>query len=128
MNTLSERLKYARRELTALKTAHPRGLGNLRVYRKSGSLTSPSGSRKDYNIIMDITFGASYKPYPFAQVIKGPDPGTVFLFNFEEFEYTNSGMGVRVTASGRFNAGASMPYEILSLAPVASVSTQWEEI
>lgn len=128
MNTLSERLKYARRELTALKTAHPRGLGNLRVYRKSVTLTSPGSSRASYNIIIDITFGAGYKPYPFVQVIKGPSPGTIFLFDIQEFEYTNSGMGARALAFGRCDPGASVTYEILSLAPVASVSSQWEEI
>lgn len=128
MNTLSERLKYARRELTALKTAHPRALGNLRVYRRSEVLTSTAGSRELFEILITLAFSTNYAPFPFTELVGGQMPSGVGLFEVEEFEYSNDGMSATAKASGLFNAGASMPYEVLSMAPVVSISTQWRII
>lgn len=127
MNTLSQRLKYAKRELTALKTAHPRGLGNLRVYRRSEILVPPSSERELYTITIKLFFSPDFAPFPYIEVVKGSENPDIALFSFEDFEYFNNGMGATSIASGLFYEGApSMPYEILSLAPVTNIETQWE--
>ena len=127
MNNLSQRLKYAKRELTALKTSHPRGLGNLRVYRRNETLTPPSGERELYKITIHLAFDQQYAPYPFLQVVQGERNPNVAIFEFEDFEYGNDGLSATVIASGLFGAGKpSMQYTILSMAPVGNITIEWE--
>lgn len=128
INLLSQRLINAKRELTALKTAHARGIGNLMVYRRNEQLTSPGATTEDYEITINITFSQEFSAYPFVNIVEGVEPATVSLFTFNQFEYTNSGMSATVLATGRFEAGASMPYQILSLAPIVSITTNWSII
>lgn len=126
MNTLSQRLKYAKRELTALKTAHPRGLGNLRVYRKSETLVTP-GASGIYNATITGTFSSLFSPYPFVQALLGPTPQRVVSLQFNDFEYTNSGMGFKSVLTGWFTAGGvEMTLDLLSLAPVEDLEVVWE--
>ena len=126
MNTLSQRLKYAKRELTALKTAHPRGLGNLRVYRRSETIVTP-GSSGIYNATITATFSSLFAPYPYVQAVPGPTPDHVIILQFKDFEYNSNGMGFTAILTGWFTAGSvAIPYKILSLAPVESVNVQWE--
>lgn len=127
MNILSQRLKYAKRELTALKTAHPRGLGNLRVYRRNETLVPPTGDRELYRITLHLTFEDQYAPYPFVQVVQGEQTPNVTAFEFEDFEYDAGGLGVTVIATGLFGTGfPAMPYSVLSLAPVENITAEWE--
>lgn len=126
MNNLSLRLKYAKRELTALKTAHPRGLGNLRVYRRSETIVSPAAAGI-YNATITGTFSSLFAPFPYVQAVPGPTPGGVIVLQFKDFEYNSDGMGFTAILTGWFSAGSvSIPYEILSLAPVENVTVQWE--
>ena len=128
MNTLSQRLKYAKRELTALKTAHPRGLGNLRVYRRLETMTSPDTPRGTYVITIEMTFDDNYAPYPFMNVLAGPETYGVTLYSFEEFEYTNNGRKARVLAYGSFfRPSVTVEYEILSMAPVDNIVVNWRD-
>lgn len=128
MNTLSQRLKYAKRELTALKTAHPRGLGNLRVYRRSETTLTP-GERGIYSATITATFSPLFSPFPFAQAVIGPMPPQTGILRFEDFEYSSNGMGFTAILSGLFGAGViPVTFEILSLAPVENVSVQWREL
>lgn len=128
MNTLGQRLKYARRELTALKTAHPRGLGNLRVYRKSGTTTSPA-TNGVYRITIKGTFSSLFTPYPFFQAMLGSVSAPVLNLVFDGLEYNGGGMAFTATISGWFlNAPVTVGYEILSLAPVEITSVAWEVV
>lgn len=126
MNTLAQRLKFAKRELTALKTAHRRGLGNLRVYRRNELLTPPYSERDIYVITIKLSFSSNFAPFPYIQVVQGAENPSIPRFIFEDFEYYSDGMGATVVASGLFDSGSpSMPYEILSLAPVTNIETDW---
>lgn len=128
MNTLSQRLKYAKRELTALKTAHPRGLGNLRVYHRLETMTSPDTPRGTYVITIEITFDAKYAPYPFMNVLAGPETYGVTLYSFDEFEYISNGKKARVLAYGSFfRPSVTVEYEILSMAPVDNIVVNWRD-
>lgn len=132
MNTLSQRLKYAKRELTALKTAHPRGLGNLRVYRRIETIVSPGnggGGIRAYEAKISGNFSSLFAPYPYTQVVLGDYSEDVSLLNMQDFEYTNGGMGFATVASGFFTQ-PSVPINIviLSLAPVDGIEVEWSEI
>lgn len=128
MNNLSLRLKYAKRELTALKTAHPRGLGNLRVYRRRETMTSPDVPRGTYDITIVLTFGDSYAPYPFVNVLAGPEVDGVTLYGFEEFEYIDNGRKAKVFGYAYFYQPlVTVEYEVLSMAPVTNIQVTWED-
>lgn len=128
MNNLSQRLKYAKRELTALKTAHPRGLGNLRVYRRSETAITPGTSGLYYGTVT-ATFSSQFSPYPYVQAVLGPMPENVNILQIEDFEYSSDGMGFTTIMGGWFTAGSiPITFEILSLAPVETVSIQWREL
>lgn len=125
-NLLVERLKYAKRELTALKTAHTRGLGMLRVYRRSVDLLSPS-SAGYYRVTITATFSSLFAPFPYAQGVLGPVPSNIVILQQEEFEYSSDGKGFTSVISGYFfNGSIPIEYEILSLAPISNLNTQWE--
>lgn len=77
-NMLVERLKFAKRELTALKTAHTRGLGTLKVYRTEHYFAddgiTPANS---YRGKLKIKFSRNFASYPFFYVdptASGNDP------------------------------------------------------
>jgi hypothetical protein len=129
MNTLSERLKYAKRELTALKTSHPRGLGNLRVYRRIETIVSPGGGISAYEAKISGNFSSLFAPCPYTQVVLGDYSEDVALLNMQDFEYTNGGMGFATVATGLFTQ-PSVPINIviLSLAPVDGIEVEWSEI
>lgn len=128
MNNLSQRLKYAKRELTALKTAHPRGLGNLRVYRRAETILSPSNMGA-YEAKISGSFRSLFAPYPYAQVILGVFPEDVSLVTMEDFEYMSDGMGFATVLTGLFaQPSISITFEILSLAPVENIEVEWSEI
>lgn len=128
MNTLSQRLKYAKRELTALKTAHPRGLGNLRVYRKNETIVSPSVMGA-YEARISGSFSSLFAPYPYTQIVLGEYPENIALLTMEDFEYTSDGMGFATVITGLFAQPAiSINLEILSLAPVENIEVEWSQV
>ena len=89
-NLLVERLKSAKRELLALKTAHRRGLGLLKVYSEVYSIAAPSGSSTFYWLTIDLEFSVS--TYPFVQYyIVNNDIASVPVNTAPEFEYQNGG-------------------------------------
>lgn len=128
-NLLVERLKFAKRELTALKTAHLRGLGNLRVYRRLETLITPAVERGSYELFIEISFSSNYAPYPFVNVLAGPEIDGVALYGFDEFEYTENGRKARVVGGGLFyRPSLALEYEIISTAPVNNISVTWREL
>lgn len=69
-NMLVERLKFAKRELTALKTAHFRGMGLLKIY-KATYYFSQAGIEEDYfyDAVVTIKFSRDFAPYPFTYAL-----------------------------------------------------------
>lgn len=132
MNTLSQRLKYAKKELTALKTAHPRGLGNLRVYRRIETIVSPAdggGRIREYEAKISGNFSSLFAPYPYTQVVIGNSPEDVSMLSMADFEYTSDGMGFATIIDGLFTQpSVPITFEILSLAPVDGIEVEWSEI
>lgn len=89
-NLLVQRLKFAKRELTALKTAHKRGLGLLKVYTKTYTIPPPSGSASFYWLTIELEFEISN--YPFLQeYLVYNDIATSPISTTPEFEYKNDG-------------------------------------
>lgn len=122
MNTLAQRIKFAKRELTNLKTAHGRGIGNLKVYTKSINITHTGGSQL-LNLVVD--FSNSGVVYPFVQVFGSMNPNT-YENNLDVLGagYTNSGRTYKMMGTWRLGTGMNTIY-IESTLPVSSVSYTW---
>ena len=123
---LVERLKRAKEELTALKTAHKRGVGLLKVFEENIAPKAPDHTPWDLTIT--LTFGANTAPYPFVYAIaKTLDESSYFFaagFTQEEIEYTSEHT---VKIAGSFWSENAVPIRILSTAPVESVSYSWSK-
>lgn len=88
---LVQRLKAAKRELTALKTAHRRGLGLLKIYAEDAEIEEQQTGL--WNIIITITFATNSTPYPFAYIEpqRAEDGSNPNLLDYDGWEYADNG-------------------------------------
>lgn len=125
---LVQKLKAVKRELTALKTAHGRGLGNLKVYSKEYAIPSVGHRDYVYTIILTITFDSDFAPYPYVYLLPTlPDVGLRYNVEAEGFEYRNNGMGAVFQLFYNYQNDALDKFTIISTAPISSVSYEWRE-
>ena len=122
-NLLSKRLKLAKREITALKTYHLRGIGNMIVYQSAVQITYSGGSRL---LNLTVYFNSSSTPYPFVQVYGEMKSGGNHEYNLRVLGggYTNDGhtykmMGVYLVEDGLNSI------HIESTVPPESISYKW---
>lgn len=121
MNLLVDRLKYAKRELTALKTAHKRGLGNLKVYTQEVTITHPGGSQL-LNLV--VNFDNTTVAYPFVRVIGSMNSSYTYNLNVLGAGYTNNGKTYKMTGTFILNTGMNKIY-VESTLPASSISYTW---
>lgn len=122
-NLLVQRLKFAKRELTALKTAHQRGLGLLKVYSKTIVIQPPSGSATFYWLTIDLEFSISN--YPFIQMyLVENDISDTPTNTLPEFEYTNGGNKAEYRLVLQ-NTGTTYSIRFNSTSPIASTNYSW---
>lgn len=128
VDLLSVRLKEAKKELTNLKTAHMRGLGLLRVYKKIYQLDS-LGIPDEYSSRVKLTvyFSTDFSPYPLFSIVpqvKGSTGYTISLLS-DSINYIANGYVVDI--DGRINRWDSYgltAFEIVSTSPIESVSLE----
>ena len=127
MNTLADRLKAIKQELTALKTAHKRGLGNLRIYSKTVEVDSTGHeSPRFWGLEITINFDTRFASYPFAYMLPTiSDSGAASLTQQRAFSYTNNGFTIEFKALYYFSGPDTSSFTILSSSPVTSVSYRW---
>lgn len=127
MNTLADRIKAINKELTALKTAHKRGLGNLRIYSKKVEI-DPTGHEapRFWGFEVTIDFDNKFASYPFAYMLPTmSDSGATSVTQQRAFTYTNNGFTIRFKAIYYFSSVDSSSFTIISTSPVTSVSYRW---
>jgi len=125
---LAQKLKFAKRELTALKTAYARGLGNLKVYTRE--YTIPSAGHRDYTytIILTLNFDTDFAPYPYVYLLPTlPDVGLRFNVEAEGFEYSDGGRKAIFHIFYNYQNDALDKFTVISTAPVSSMSYEWRE-
>lgn len=126
-NMLVDRLKAAKRELTALKTAHKRGLGNLRVYTHKYEIPYSGHESGLWNLVITVSFETSFTAYPFVYILSTRSSGSGFfaaLLIQATMEYINSGYGARIgTVFDKQSTDNS--FTVISTSPVTSVSYEW---
>jgi hypothetical protein len=130
MSLLVDRLKYAKLELTALKTAHKRGLGLLKV-DKTLLKYSDTSINDGYsgNAVLTVDFDESFGAYPFTYV-EGRIDGERYTYesgycsaDMKQVRYTNN--GYRVIFKGHIWYEAGTYFDrlfIYSTSPVKSVT------
>lgn len=120
---LSQRLRNAKKELTALKTAHRRGLGLLKIYKESYTASAPPSSTAVYWITIDINFSLS--AYPFVQHYMRTDIGDPSFISTEtEIEYKNSGMTIEYRQM-IYGLDSEYKFDIISTSPIESMTYDW---
>lgn len=132
MNTLSQRIKFAKRELTNLKTAHRRGLGLLKVYYKPYTVPPPSTvSYAFIRLDMTITFdGVAYPLIGFMG--RSVDPtaqysGSMFG-STPELQFTNNGHAVKMSVVAVADVHGVYKLYIYATSPINSISYNWVNI
>lgn len=78
---LSQRLIAAKRELTALKTAHGRGLGLIKIYRKDIQIDTSGHEDGVYYLTIQIEFDRSFAAYPFVDSLQNGQDDYASLLN-----------------------------------------------
>lgn len=124
---LVQRLKAAKRELTALKTAHRRGLGLLKVYDKIVSLEIPQDPSYYYYVEFDITFAQGSSPYPFIELIPKVFSGTAAFTANGGIEYYNGGMACKMVYSWVSSTPSVDTVTFLSTAKISTISQNWRQ-
>lgn len=124
---LVERLKRAKLELTALKTAHKRGVGMLKVFEEIVEPEAPDDTL--WYLVMTISFSADSTSHPFVTVLCNTFDETKYSlaqsFQQDEIEYTQGGKSVKI--GGSFFSSDNSFLKILSTSPIASVSFSWSK-
>lgn len=118
---LVRRLKAIKRELTALKTAHQRGLGLLKVYPEEVEL-DVDGRTGIWDVIVTLNFDQKFAPFPIVESIYTVD--NPYIEEMAIF-YSDDGFAAYITFGWAFVAPVSKSVKFVTSAPVISTSQVW---
>lgn len=128
VDLMSVRLKECKKELTALKTAHLRGLGTLKIYDYEGTI--PDIGDGFWYVTAQVSFDDNAAPFPFTYVELGADDdGTDYTvqLDVEETYYDTSGKNMYIKMLWiYFPSLPQARFRIVSTAPF-EVSLSWEQ-
>lgn len=122
---LVQRLKAAKRELTALKTAHRRGLGLLKVYRREETFTPPGGQGTYNGVKITISFSRNFAKSPLVS-LSGLTMGsmTVQSLYVNSVKYIDD-FSLEIIADLVWTSVIPNKFVIISSAPVEEVNYVW---
>lgn len=126
INPLTMRLKAAKRELLALKTAHTRGLGNVRIYNSTITIDPTGHTTGIWDIIVSINFDQAFVAYPFVNFAPTIDPSNNHSLEVVGQDYSNGGFSLNAQFVWRYRAGTNT-ITVHSTAPVINYSYEWLE-
>ena len=128
VDLLSVRLKEAKRELTNLKTAHLRGLGLLKIYKKTYVLNDFGIQDSTYNRVrMTINFDYNFPPYTLVQLLTqiAGTSGFDMSLTVDSMNYTNSGYTLNCECILiREDSQGLTSFFIVSTAPVRNLTIE----
>ena len=126
-NLLVQRFKSAKRELTALKTTHPRGIGNLKIYKEIITFTASGGSFKD--AVITVTFSQNFAAYPFVYILGyGADVSGKYYISMDTktINYANNGYtAVFEAAAIYYPELVPNRFDVYSTSPATSITYEW---
>lgn len=122
VDLLSSRLKAAKRELTALKTAHARGLGNIKLFTEQITIDPTGYGTGIHELIVSVKTSSMYAPYPFIDILPAI-AGSSYSMEIEGFIY-RGGYLAMCRLLWLYNTGTNK-LSIVSSSPIQSVSYEW---
>ena len=125
-NLLVQRFKDAKKELTALKTTHLRGIGNLKIYKETITFT---GSVVWLEGTVTINFSQNFAAYPFVYLVGYGVRRTVTYFasiSGDSINYTNNGYKAVFEATALYDPD-TVPnkFDVYSTSPMTSITYSW---
>lgn len=125
-NLLVQRFKNAKSELTALKTTHPRGIGNLRIYKETITFT---GSAVWLEGTVTINFSQNFAAYPFVYLVGYGVRRTVTYFasiGGDSINYIDNGYTAVFEATALYDP-EDIPnkFDVYSTSPMTSITYTW---
>ena len=129
INPLTMRLKAAKRELLALKTAHTRGLGNVRIYVRTENIDPTGHTSGVWQLKFTIDFDPRFTAYPFVNVAPAMTNSGGYTMELYEQQYSNNGYSMVVTAYWwrRTSSGNTYSIQFNSTSPIIGLSYTWKE-
>lgn len=128
MNTLAERIKFAKRELTALKTSHIRGLGDLIIFDGKVTISSSGHTSGFWSVIFTFQFNNEFAAYPLVKLLPVRDSSFTDSCQLVSFEYTNNGFGARAEFIWTYNSSLSnQDIYVFSTSQLVSSSYVWNK-
>jgi len=132
VDLLSARLKAAKRELTALKTAHRRGLGLVRIYKTEHFYSDDNIDwPESYRGTMTLEFSRNFAPNPFVYILS-TDTGEAPWYNYTKsidvsgIVFSQDGYTATVSCDIFYGYGDIFNRAVIySTAPILSVTTSW---
>lgn len=127
VDLLTARLKAAKRELTALKTSHMRGLGLAKVYSYSGVFSPPSDS--PYLFTMTINFDREFAKNPLSYISLGgndlSDPWIGSSAEIDNESFTSDGYSMVVNGYINESQYTTSDFVVYSVSPILGISWEW---
>lgn len=126
-NLLVQRFKSAKRELTALKTLHQRGVGLVSIYKEIVTLTSTSTAIR--GITITVNCSQDFAAYPFIYVLGyGENITGKYYFAVEttSVNYINNGFTAVFEGTGIYFPDYIIPkFEVYATSPITSINYAW---
>lgn len=124
MNLLATKIKDIKRELTALKTAHTRGLGNVKIYQKIVQIDSSGHQTGAYYMTVNVTFDRRFTAYPMAQIIPTMTSGGDYSMEVTGMDYSDQGYTMNAELVWIYEPGTTS-FTVESTSPVDTVTYAW---
>lgn len=117
--SLEQRLLKIKREIVALKTAHKRGLGTMRLF--DYNVNPPSSISSDFvgQVTITATVSDDSSPYPLIDILASDFNKTLLLSG----QTINNGMGYVWT----YDVSTNASFKVISSSELSAINTNWEE-
>lgn len=126
INPLTMRIKAAKKELLALKTAHTRGLGNVKIYSSTITIDPTGHTSSFWDIAVSIDFDPSYVAYPFVNITPTISQNREHTLEVVGQDYSNGGYSLNAQFIWRYKAGTNS-IKVFATAPIVGYSYRWLE-
>lgn len=115
-NSLVDRLRFAKEELTALKTAHLHGLNTLKVFRSYSEIETCDNAR------LVIDFDKNFAAYPLVDICGISGVIEAFSSVSMYYEFSSDGYTMYVTVD---NVHADTEFAVISTSPVVNLNIEY---
>jgi len=126
-NLFVQRLKHAKRELTALKTACQRGLGTVKIYSETAAGLEVGHTSGSWAVTITANLDQAFAAYPFMMVVPQVDSSFAYSLEVTSMQYEDSGYTAKFKANWKYDANAGGVVTIYSTSPIDSVSFSWSQ-